>query len=234
LYGNGFSPSVSNPPTAILVQLPWTRASDSLLSANDSAPPTEYSAILLITLASLEGGDVRLSGVEAGTDGQTRAARPTALSVSELPYYLHDAPPVVTVVVTAPPSDAPLAARLVLPPSDEGLPAYLIGSEEAARAATNVAGDSATESTSPDAGLAAVDAAFGLLAQEGSLASGPLPAASRDEQPLPSRRIGWPMWLVLLAAASGGGAVYACPVVRRRGGSSRHRCETCEASVTPS
>ncbi len=221
LHENGFSPSVSSPSPVVLVQLPWTRANDSLLSANDSAPPAEYSAILLITLGSLEGGDVRLSGVDAGPAGLHRAAAPSA---TELPTYLHDAPLVTTVFVAAPPSDVPAPARPVLLATDEGLPAYLIGSEAPALTATTAAGDSATENTCPDAGLAAVDAAFGLLAQEKNLTDvvrGPLPADSRDAQRPQWRRIECPMWFVLLVAASGGGAVYACPGLRRTAGSNR-------------
>jgi hypothetical protein len=193
---------VSIPPTAVLVQLPWTRASDSLQSANDAAPAAEYSAILVMALVSLEGGNVRLS--ETTPDGLPRMA--------------------------GTPSATP-SARPVLPTSDDGLPAYLIDSDVVALAATRAVSGTANETTSPDAGLAAVDAAFGLLAHEENLASGLLPADSRDAQPAQWRGNGWPMWFVLLAAASGGGAVYACPGLRRHRGTNGGESEVTRRGI---
>ncbi len=219
LHTSGFPNSISSPSTAVLLQLPWTRASDSLLSASNSIPPAEYSAILLAALASLEDGESHLSVVESSNDGTPRTTWSTTPSGTELPAYLRDAPLVSTVLLAAPSSDAPPApVRPVLRMNEDGLAAYLVGPDAGRSTLSRVTGDLIAESASADPGLAAVDAAFGLLAQEekpANLAMGSVPAGSRGEQSPQRRGISWPMWFVLVVAASGGGAAYACPGFRR-------------------
>jgi uncharacterized delta-60 repeat protein len=224
--GSDSHPSTGSLSTTIPTQLPWTRTSDSLLAWNDYVSAAEALASLRMTLVLLEGSDTSLSGGE-GTVLPHRSSRPASLSTVEWPSCLHDSLIVPSISLAAPPpADVPPLDGPARTRRDNGLPAYLVRS---VGAAVDFKGDAdlIAANESPDAGLAAVDAALLLIGAGEKPVIDPetplLASETREQQSQQQRGVSWPLWFVLLVAASGGGAAWQAsagglPGLRRRRG----------------
>src|SRR5262249_35147320 len=128
-----------------------------------------------------------------------------------------------------PPADMRLPDGRTRTAGDDGLPADLVR-VEAAVFDSKGAAELAAGNDSPDARLAAVDAAFLLLAAgEETVVDPEIPVLATETSEQQTRQqhcVSWPLWFVLLVAASGGGAAWQAsggglPGLRRRRGASR-------------
>jgi hypothetical protein len=204
----GAIPHVSSQGT-LLGQIPWSRASDTLLSWTESRPASGSTSVAT-TVISLDGGDLYLPGGEARPGSRTAVVQAALRWKMGLPSEQYDSlivPP--GTLAAMPPADVSGVNLLATAANTDVQPFDVTNSAMAMVVPGDRSVSTAEGSGVLDEALAAVDAAFSLNGSEGdptiTTALSLAPNTPEEQRPR-QRSVSWPIWFVLLAAASGGTA----------------------------